>query len=125
MPHIKNCLICSRKKRETLSMKNSTASSAKNTKQSFSFITWKKEQVEKGAILEAPSSKLLTTWYAEQLINGNILASKKNVLDAKRHMKDYIRQGTDDFPWVFVVETGNRPIRFIDLYSIHSIVHYI
>lgn len=95
-------------------MKNSTASSAKNTKQSFSFITWKKEQVEKGAILEAPSSKLLTTWYAEQLINGNILASKKNVLAAKRHMKDLERQGTDDFPWVFVEETGHRPIRFIE-----------
>src|SRR5699024_12670190 len=110
MPHIKNCLICSRKKRETLSMKNSTASSAKNTKQSFSIRTWKKEQVEKESILEAPSSKLLTTWYAEQLINGNILASKKNAIAAKRHMKDLKRQSTEDYPWRYMEETGHRPI---------------
>lgn len=96
-------------------MKNSTISSdAKKDKQSFSYITWKKEQVEKGAILETPSSKLLTTWYAEQLVNGNILASKKNILAAKRHLSDLKRQGTDDFPWIFVEETGHRPIRFIE-----------
>src|SRR5690625_4830588 len=90
------------------------SSNVKKAKQSFSFITWKKEQVEKGAILEKPSGKLLTTWYAEQLVNGNIIASEKNILAAKRHLNDLKRQGTDDFPWIFVEETGHRPIRFIE-----------
>lgn len=95
-------------------MTNSMNSNVKKATQSFSFITWKKEQVEKGAILESPSSKLLTTWYAEQLVKGNIIASKKNILAAKRHLRDLKRQGTKDFPWIFVEETGHRPIRFIE-----------
>src|SRR5699024_7689464 len=33
---------------------------------------------------------------------------------AKRHMRDLARQGTDDFPWIFVEEKGHRPIRFIE-----------
>lgn len=95
-------------------MKNLKISSVKKAKQSFNFITWKKEQVKKGVILESSSSKLLTTWYAEQVVKGNILESKKNVLSAKRHLNDLKRQGTDDFPWIFVEETGHRPIRFIE-----------
>lgn len=96
-------------------MKNSTISkSVKKATQSFSFITWKKEQIKKGAILETSSTKLLTTWYAEQVVKGNILESKKNILSAKRHLRDLKRQGTDEFPWIFVEETGHRPIRFIE-----------
>src|SRR5690625_4816393 len=93
---------------------NSIASNVRKVKQSFNFITWKKEQIKKGAILETPSTKLLTTWYAEQIVKGNILASKKNILAAKRHLRDLKRQGTKDFPWIFVEETGHRPIRFIE-----------
>lgn len=87
---------------------------SKNVKQSFSFIAWKKEQVKKGVILEYPSSVSLTTWYAEQIVKGNIKASKKNILSAKRHLRDLRRQGTDDFPWIFVEEQAHRPIRFIE-----------
>ncbi|KNE19664.1 terminase large subunit [Virgibacillus pantothenticus] len=83
-------------------------------RQSFSFITWRKEQVRKGNILEKPSNKLLTTWYAEQVVKGKIKASKKNKLAAKRHLNDLKRQGTDDFPWIFVEEQGHRPVRFIE-----------
>nr|WP_156290868.1 terminase large subunit [Oceanobacillus salinisoli] len=98
-------------------MTTATSTISKNIKkvnQSFSFITWKKEQVKKGNILEKPSDKLLTTWYAEQLVKGNIVASKKNIQSAKRHLKDLKRQGTEDFPWVFVEEQAHRPVRFIE-----------
>lgn len=88
--------------------------SVKKAKQSFSFITWKKEQVKKGNILEKPSEKLLTTWYAEQLVKGSIVASKNNILAAKRHLSDLERQGTDEFPWIFVEDKGHRPVRFIE-----------
>ncbi|WP_339161786.1 terminase large subunit [Siminovitchia sp. FSL W7-1587] len=86
----------------------------KREKQSFSFITWKKEQVKKGHILEKPSDKLLTTWYADQAVKGKIKVSKKNKMAARRHLKDLKRQGTDDFPWIFDEEKGHRPIRFIE-----------
>ena len=87
---------------------------SKKIKQSFSYIAWRKERIKVGAIREKPSDKLLTTWYAEQIVKGNITESAKNVLAAKRHLKDLKRQGTDDFPWIFVEETGHRPIRFIE-----------
>ncbi|GGJ48534.1 phage terminase large subunit [Virgibacillus kapii] len=94
-----------------------TSKISKNVKkasQSFSFITWKKDQVKKGNILEKPSDKLLTTWYAEQAVKGKIKVSKKNKQAARRHLKDLKRQGTEDFPWIFVEEQGHRPIRFIE-----------
>lgn len=72
------------------------------------------EQKSWGGILENPYPELLTTWYAERLIDGSIPASKENILAAKRHMKDLERQGTDDFPWIFDEEKGHRPIRFIE-----------
>lgn len=83
-------------------------------KHSFSFVTWKKEQVKKGNILEKPSEKLLTTWYAEQAVKGKIKVSKKNKQAARRHLNDLKRQGTEEFPWIFVEEKGHRPIRFIE-----------
>lgn len=86
----------------------------KKASQSFSFITWKKEQVKKGNILEKSSDKLLTTWYAEQAVKGKLKVSKKNKLSAKRHLKDLKRQGIDDFPWIFVEDEGHRPVRFIE-----------
>ncbi|QBP06935.1 terminase large subunit [Virgibacillus phage Mimir87] len=96
-------------------MTTSTVSDGlKKASKSFSFITWKKEQVKKGNILEKPSDKLLTTWYAKQAVKGNIKVSKKNKLAAKRHLNDLKRQGTEDFPWIFVEEQGHRPVRFIE-----------
>src|SRR5699024_621437 len=101
--------------KSVMKMLNSiTSRKEKQAVQGFNFITWKKEQVKKGAILETPSSKLLTTWYAEQLVKGSIKASKKNVLAAKRHLNDLKRQGTEEFPWIFVEEKAHRPVRFIE-----------
>src|SRR5699024_951643 len=90
----------------------------------FDYKKWLDEQVEKGAILTKPSDKLLTTRYAEMLIEGTIIASKKNILAAKRHMRDLARQGTDEFPWIFVEEKGHRPIRFIEKFCRPSKGHF-
>ncbi|WP_396265865.1 terminase large subunit [Halobacillus shinanisalinarum] len=67
-------------------------------------------------ILADPSPQLLTTWYAKQVVKGKIIASKKNILAAKRHLNDLEKQGTDEFPWVFKEDKGHRPIRFIEKY---------
>ncbi|QGG51601.1 terminase large subunit [Lysinibacillus pakistanensis] len=77
---------------------------------------WKVEQIEKGNILLKPSETLLTTWYAEQVVAGNIVAPKKVILACKRHLNDLKRQGTDDFPYIFSEVRGHRPIRFIEKY---------
>lgn len=65
-------------------------------------------------ILNKPSSTLLTTWYAEQVVQGKIIASKNVILACKRHLNDLKRAGTDEFPYVFDEELGHRPIRFIE-----------
>lgn len=75
---------------------------------------YKERQKSWGGILERPYPELLTTWYAERLIDGSIPASKENISAAKRHLRDLERQGTDDFPWIFNEEKGHRPIRFIE-----------
>ena len=68
------------------------------------------------SILSDPSPNLLTTWYAENVVNGNIIASQKVIKACKRHLNDLKRQGTDVFPWIFTEDKGHRPIRFIELY---------
>lgn len=65
-------------------------------------------------VLAKPSPNLLTTWYAEQVVDGKIVAGKDVVLACKRHLRDLKRQGTDGFPWVFDEEKAHRPIRFIE-----------
>lgn len=72
------------------------------------------EQASWGAYLLEPYPELLTTWYAERLMDGSIIASKENIQAAKRHLRDLKRQGTDDFPWIFDEEKGHRPIRYIE-----------
>ncbi|PPA82582.1 terminase large subunit [Brevibacillus laterosporus] len=67
-------------------------------------------------VLSSPSSNLLATWYAEQVVKGNIIASKKVILACERHLKDLKRAGTKKFPYVFDEEMGHRPVRFIEKY---------
>lgn len=95
------------------------------TKKIFNFATWKKEQIKKGNILVEPSEKLLTTEYAKKVVKGEIVACKKVILAAKRHLRDLKRQGTKDFPWIFVEEKGHRPIRFIEKFCKPSKGDYI
>jgi phage terminase large subunit-like protein len=77
---------------------------------------WRKEQVKQFYILEKPSPKPRTTWYAEQVVKGSIKASKKNIQSCQRHLDDLKRQGTEDFPWIFDEEKAHRPIKFIETY---------
>lgn len=67
-------------------------------------------------VLNKPSSTLLATWYAEQVVDGNIIASKKVILACERHLNDLTRAGTEKFPYVFDEEKAHRPIRFIEKY---------
>lgn len=75
---------------------------------------WKEDQIKLGHILVKPSPTLLTTWYAEKVVNKEIKASKKVRQAGQRHLNDLKRQGTDEFPYVFDEELGHRPIRFIE-----------
>lgn len=94
-----------------------TTSTASNN---YEFETWYKEwlkeQKKKFNILHRPADKLLTNEYAKKVISGEILACNKVIQAAKRHINDMKRQGTNDFPWVFVEDKGHRPIRFIEKY---------
>lgn len=69
-------------------------------------------------VLTKPSPILLTTWYAEQVIEGNIVASENVILAAKRHINDLkkskLKVLREEFPWEFDEELGHRPIRFIE-----------
>lgn len=81
-----------------------------------------------GGYLLEPYPELLTTWYAERVIDYGNLDSQDNwtpwdpqmpaselvILAAKRHIRDLKRQGTDEFPWIFDEEKAHRPIRFLE-----------
>ncbi|MED0672044.1 terminase large subunit [Aneurinibacillus aneurinilyticus] len=60
------------------------------------------------------SSKLLTTQYAEDVLSGEIITSKKVEMACKRHINDLKKQGTEVFPFVFDENKGYRPIAFIE-----------
>ena len=72
------------------------------------------------SILKKPSSKLLTTWYAEQVVEGKIIAGKNVILACKRHLNDLKKSNlnvlNEEFPWVFNELIGHRPIQFIEKY---------
>ena len=67
-------------------------------------------------ILKRPSDKLLTTQYAQEVIAGKIIASKKVKQACRRHLRDLKRQGTKDFPYIFDEKKGHRPVIFIERY---------
>lgn len=60
------------------------------------------------------NSKLLTTKYANAVISGKIIASKKVIAACKRHKRDLKRKATKEFPWIFDKERAYRPISFIE-----------
>lgn len=67
----------------------------------------KKSTISKG-------SKCLTTQYAEDVVNGKIIACRKVILACERHLRDIERQKSDDYPWVLDEELGYRPIAFME-----------
>lgn len=78
------------------------------------YVKWRSEQVDKGFILDSPSEKLLTTWYAQNVVEGKIAANEDVIYACKRHFKDLERIGQEDFPYIFDEEKAHRSIRFIE-----------
>lgn len=60
------------------------------------------------------NSNLRTTQYAQAVVAGLIVTSKKVYQACQRHLNDLKRQGTKSFPWVFDEEKGYRPVEFIE-----------
>src|SRR5690606_18342902 len=56
----------------------------------------------------------LTTKYAEDVLSGKIIASKKVKLACKRHLNDLKRAKNGDFPWCFDENIGYRPVQFME-----------
>ncbi|WP_416729207.1 terminase large subunit [Fictibacillus sp. JL2B1089] len=77
-------------------------------------------KISKQITLKTPSDKLLTTWYAEKVTSGEILASKNVILACKRHLNDLKRSQlkvlSEEFPYVFDEGLGHRPIQFTEKY---------
>ncbi|MDT0703915.1 terminase large subunit [Mammaliicoccus sciuri] len=62
-------------------------------------------------VLNKPSPKLLTNWYAEQVVKGNIIASEYVIKECQRHLK-YLKDKSSK--WEFDEELGHKPIRYIE-----------
>lgn len=62
-------------------------------------------------VLAKPSKKLLTTWYAEQVVKGNIIAAEYVIKECQRHL-DFLKH--DDHEWMFDEDLAHRPIDFIE-----------
>lgn len=65
-------------------------------------------------VLKNPSSQLIATKYAKDVVDGRIVACKKVIQACERHLRDLERQGTIEFPWVFDETIGHRPIAFVE-----------
>lgn len=64
--------------------------------------------------MTSKNSNLLTTKYAEDVLSGKIIASKKVKLACKRHLNDLKRAKNGDFPWCFDENIGYRPVQFME-----------
>ena len=53
-----------------------------------------------------------TTEYAKKVVNGEILASKKNIQACERHLRDL---NNKDFKYHFNVQKANKAIKFISM----------
>ncbi len=62
-------------------------------------------------ILSKPSKKLLTTEYAQQVVDGKIIAGEYVIKECQRHL-DFLAR--DDHDWVFDETLAYRPIDFIE-----------
>lgn len=68
-----------------------------------------------GHVLTKPAPVLLTTLYAQMVVEGSIIANKWVKLACERHLKDLKRSQTDpSYPWKFDTKKGWRPLRFIE-----------
>lgn len=78
-------------------------------------LEYQKNEESMGHVLKQPSPVLLTTIYAQAVVEGSIIANKWVTEACERHLKDLKRSKEDpDFPWKFYEERAWRPIRFIE-----------
>lgn len=76
---------------------------------------WKDKEKSLGHILTNPSPALLTTIYAQMVVEGSITTNKYVKLACERHLKDLERSKKDPYyPWIFDKYKAWRPIRFIE-----------
>ncbi|MFC0188225.1 terminase large subunit [Fictibacillus aquaticus] len=59
--------------------------------------------------------------YAEKILSGEIVASKKVKLLCQRHLNDLEKSKDPDYPYEYSIEKANRPIMFIERFCKHSI----
>lgn len=76
---------------------------------------YQEHEKELGHVFAEPSPVLLTTVYAQLVVEGSIIANKWVKLSCERHLKDLKRsKDGSDFAWTFDEEKAWRPIRFIE-----------
>lgn len=76
---------------------------------------YKQTMVDSGLILKKPVNALLTTLYAQLVMEGDIEAGEWVKKACERHLKDLEQSKNDpSYPWVFDEDKGWRPIRFIE-----------
>lgn len=82
---------------------------------------WKEEQKKEAHILTKPAPCLLTTAYAEDVVNGFQTANQWIKRACKRHLMDLKRSKEDpEFMWRFDEEKAYRPIKFIEKKAVAS-----
>ena len=58
------------------------------------------------------------TKYAESVVNGDVVAGKPHIQACQRHLNDLERQGTDDFPYVWLPEKSEEILDFAETLTI-------
>lgn len=67
-----------------------------------------------GGYLKEPSPRLLTTEYAEKVVDGIFTASKRHIKACERHLFDLSRIDDPWFPWRFDEDLAFRAIRAME-----------
>ena len=52
--------------------------------------------------------------FAEEIVTGKIVASKKNIKACQRFLNDIEKSGDPKYRWRFDLQKANRPIEFIE-----------
>lgn len=82
---------------------------------------WKENELSQFHILDKPSPVLLTTAYAEDVVNGYQIAGKWVKKACERHLRDLKRSKEDpNYMWTFDEKKAYRPIKFIETKTVAS-----
>lgn len=82
---------------------------------------WQQHEKDAYHILTEPSPVLLTTAYAQDVVNGYQIANEWVKRACQRHLKDLKRSKEDpDYMWRFDEKKAYRPIKFIEKKTVAS-----